>query len=73
MMIPTVMANADVSAMNAAALPAASGATTAIDMIDMVELVVIFKWRLVAKMAYSVMPMMAEYKPACGGTPTIWA
>ncbi len=73
MMMPTVIASAEVSARNASALPAASGATTAIDMIDMVELVVIFRCRLVAKTAYTAMPRMAEYRPACGGTPAICA
>ena len=56
MMMPTVIASADESAMKAAGSPAASGATTAIDMIDIVELVVILRWRLVAKSAYAVMP-----------------
>ena len=51
MMMPTVSASADESAMNAAGSLAASGATTAIDMIDIVELVVILRWRLVARIA----------------------
>ena len=51
MMMPTVSASADESAMKADALPAANGATTAIDMIDIVELAVILRWRLVAKIA----------------------
>jgi len=51
MMMPTVIASADESAMTATGSPAASGATTASDMIAMVELVVILRCRLVAKIA----------------------
>ena len=51
MMMPTVSASAEESAMNAAGSPAANGATTAMDMIDIVELVVILRCRLVAKIA----------------------
>ena len=51
MMMPTVSASADESAMKATGSLAASGATTAIDMIDIVELVVILRCRLVAKIA----------------------
>jgi hypothetical protein len=56
---PTVIASADDIAMNDAALPPASGATTANDMIDIVELAVIFRCRLVAKRVYAVIPSVA--------------